>query len=402
MKVLQINTTANTCSHGRIAESIGSLLINQGNESCIAYGRAAYNCRSDLIKIGNKADLALHLVKTRLFDRHGFGSVNATRLFIKNFDRIKPDIIHLHNLHGYYLNIKSLFEYLKSSGRPVVWTLHDCWPFTGHCSHFQFVNCMKWQTVCYECPLTHGYPKSWGFDNSYKNYLEKKRFFTGVKNMVLVSPSEWLVNHLRASFLSNYDIRLIFNGVDTDKFTPVNSEQIKAKYKLNKKYILGVASIWTEKKGLKDFIELRKILDPQIEIVLVGLSKAQIKILHSGMIGIIRTENVNELAALYSGAEVFVNPTYVDNFPLVNIESLACGTPVTTYNTGGSSEAIDIETGIVVEKGNLRELHGSIMQIIFKQDHFNSAQCRARALKMFTSQERYRDYINLYHERLMK
>lgn len=400
MKFLQINTIVNSGSHGRIAEEHGKLLIEKGHESYIAYSRGANNSDSELIKIGKRSDVAFHVLITRVFDRHGFGSINATRSFLKEVDKINPDLIHLHNVHGYYLNIGLLFEYIKNRNKPVVWTLHDCWPFTGHCSHFQHVNCNKWQTGCYDCPNIHGYPKSLFIDNSRKNFYEKKMLFTGLKNMLLVSPSEWLAAQLRNSFLSDNEIRVINNGIDLEKFRPLNSNGIRAKYNLKRKYVIGVASTWSERKGLGDFIRLREILNAEIEIVLVGLTRSQIKTLHPGIKGIFRTESVEELASFYSGAEVLVNPTYVDNFPSVNIEALACGTPVITYNTGGSAEAIDIRTGLVVEKGNVRKLCSSIMEVMNSNDMFNSAQCRDRAVRKYSAWERFGDYLNLYQERL--
>jgi putative colanic acid biosynthesis glycosyltransferase len=395
-KLLQINTTANSCSHGRIAESIGSLIIEQGHESYIAYGRTAYNSNSTLMKIGSKTDNALHLIITRLLDRHGFGSFYATMSFIDEVIKINPDIIHLHNLHGYYLNIAVLFEYLKKCDKPVVWTFHDCWPFTGHCSHFEYVRCNKWRTGCFKCPNIHGYPKSWFIDNSKRNYYQKKELFTGIKNMILVSPSEWLAGHLRDSFLSECEIKVINNGIDTDKFKPIDYESFLIKYKLKKKYILGVASIWSDKKGLSDFMKLRGILEPEIDIVLVGLSKQQIKVLPLGIRGVMRTESINELAALYTGANMLVNPTYIDNFPSVNLEALACGTPVITYNTGGSPEAINRDTGIVIEKGNLKELHSSIIKIMTNNTQYTSTQCREQAVNSFSAKAKYKEYFELY------
>jgi len=400
LKVLQINVTANSCSHGRIADEISGLLIEKGHQAYLVYGRTANISKSVLIKTGGKVDFLHHVLLTRLFDRHGFGSARSTEKSVELIKEIDPDLIHLHNVHGYYLNVSVLFRFLKDLNRPVIWTFHDCWPFTGHCSHFMYVNCTKWQKECYRCPNTHKYPKSWLVDNSKKNFREKKELFTGLEKMVLVSPSEWLAGQLRNSFLRDYEIRVINNGVDLDKFKPAKSESVTSKYGLTKKYILGVASIWTDRKGLYDFVDLRKILDPDIEIVLVGLNQKQRRSLPEGIKGIIRTENINELAALYSGAEVFINPTYVDNFPLVNIESLACGTPVITYNTGGSAEVIDDQTGLVVEKGNIDNLSKSIMKVINSKDLYSNILCRNLALSKYSSYERFGDYITLYQELL--
>lgn len=396
MIVLQINSNANTCSHGRIAEEIGRLLIKRHHECYIAFGRTEYECKSTLIRIGGKSDLAWHLLKSRLLDRHGFGSIYSTRNLIKKIKLINPDIIHLHNIHGYYINIKILFEFLKIYAKPVIWTFHDCWPFTGHCAHFQHLNCNKWQTQCFDCPNPHGYPKSWFIDNSRKNFLDKKKLVQDLNNMILVSPSIWLENNLKYSFFAKYKTVLINNGVDLDKFKPVETESIRSQFSIHGKYVLGVANVWTRSKGLDDFGKLREILDKEILIVLAGLKRRQIKKLPEGIKGISRTENVDQLAALYSGAECFINPTYADNFPTTNLEALACGTPVITYDTGGSSETISPESGFCIPKGEIGILMKDVMEIIDAgKDHYQNI-CRKRAVDLFDKNHRYDDYIRLY------
>ncbi|MHB2153608.1 glycosyltransferase family 4 protein [Calditrichota bacterium GD2] len=396
MRVFQINTTVNSGSHGRIAEEIGQILQSNGHESYIAFGRNEGNSNSRIIKIGNKFDQFMHLMYTRLFDRHGFGAKSSTKTFIEKIEIINPDIIHLHNLHGYYLNIKILFNYIKKKAIPLVWTLHDAWPFTGHCSYFDRVNCNKWQHECNHCPNKHGYPESWLLDNSRKNFHQKKELFNGIPNLIIVTPSLWLKNHVQNSFLKNYPVKVIYNGVDLTIFKPIEANNVKRKYGLKNSFILGVANIWDARKGLNDFIKIRKILPDYIEIFLVGLNKKQISNLPAGIKGIVRTENTQELAAIYSAANVFVNPTYVDNFPTTNIEALACGTPVITYNTGGSPEAVDENTGIVVEKGDLSGLFKAIELVIRKGKKYYTQHCRARAEKLFDKDKRYRDYLALY------
>ena len=402
MKVLQINTISNSGSTGRIAENIGFVAHEAGHKSYIAAAFIGPNGYSKIIKIGSAFDRYLHAINTRIFDRHGYGSFSSTKKLIKKIEEIKPDLIHLHNLHGYYLNVGVLFEYLKKTNKPVVWTFHDCWPFTGHCSYFDSVNCYRWQTECHHCPNKHGYPASWLIDNSRKNFRQKRELFTGLKKMVLVAPCRWMEGHLRNSFLSGYEIRVIYNGIDIKKFKPFDSAGVRKKYVLNNKYILGVASTWTKRKGLEDFIKLRRLIDRDIDIVLAGLNRRQCKSLPEGIKGIMRTESIEELAALYSAAEVFVNPTYVDNFPTVNLEALACGTPIVTYNTGGCPEAIDEKTGIVVNKGNIDELFGAVQNILINGKGMFSNSCRQRAEKLFNKDERTRDYINLYQELLQK
>ncbi|HZK96174.1 MAG TPA: glycosyltransferase [Prolixibacteraceae bacterium] len=398
MKILQINSSVNTGSTGRIAEDIGKVLLKDGHQSFIAAGFTERPSTSQVIKIGNQWDQKLHGIKTRLFDRHGFGSKNATLKLVKELARIKPDLIHLHNLHGYYLHIDVLFAYLNKIQLPVVWTFHDCWPFTGHCSFFDRYQCTKWQTVCHHCPNTKGYPASLGIDNSLRNYQDKQYIFNWLDNCTIVTPSEWLAEHVHHSFLGNYPVKYIHNGIDLEVFSPtVSSESTLANYQINNTpFILGVASTWDLRKGLKDFEELALRKDKPFQVVLVGLSKNQLASLPTGVIGIARTENTAELAALYAAATVFVNPSYVDNFPTTNLEALACGTSVITYNTGGSPEAIDAETGIVVEKGDVSGLYEAIKLVCSKGKDFYTGKCRERAVRYFNKEDRYTEYLELY------
>jgi glycosyltransferase involved in cell wall biosynthesis len=402
-KILQINTTLNSGSTGRIAEDIGLAVMAKGYTSFIAAGFSNRPSQSEVISIGSGWDRKIHGIKTRLFDKHGFGSANATRQLVKQIAEINPDIIHLHNLHGYYINVKVLFEYLKTIQKPVVWTFHDCWPFTGHCSHFERINCMKWQTECYACANKKGYPASWIIDNSTKNYHDKKRFFNGLENLHIVTPSKWLEAHVGNSFLKNYPVHIINNGINLEIFKPVKPEDILKKYGIaDRKIILGVANTWKKRKALADFIQLSNIISGELQIVLVGMSEKQIKDLPKNITGIPRTESIQELAALYSAALVFVNPTYVDNFPTTNIEALACGTSVITYKTGGSPEAIDEQTGFVVEKGNIEGLVSAIDKIREKGKTHYAPLCRARAEKLFNKEDRFGDYLRLYRELVTK
>lgn len=395
--ILQINTVVNSGSTGRIAEQIGQLTIQNGWKSYIAYGRNKRPSKSNLIKIGSRLDIGLHVLQTRLFDSHGFSSNKVTRNFIKQIELIKPDIIHLHNLHGYYLNIEILFNYLSILNIPVIWTLHDCWPLTGHCTHFEFIGCYKWETECSNCPQKNEYPKSIFIDRSKKNYHLKKHYFTSVKNMTLIPVSKWLGNIVNKSFLSNYPSQIINNGIDTNIFAPNSSDKIRKKFKLHGKFIiLGVNSNWSPRKGLSDFIALSKIIDSNSLIILVGLSSIQLKNLPPNIIGISRTENTLELAKFYSTADVFVNPTWEDNFPTTNLEAMACGTPVITYNTGGSIESVTKDTGMVVEQGNIQELNVTINKIITRGKSSYTQACVDRVKHFYNKDERFHDYISLY------
>lgn len=391
--LLQINSCANWGSTGKIAEQINQTAAEQGWKTYLAYGRDVNPSQSELIHIGNKLSQATALIETRLFDNDGLANRVATWRLVKKIKKIKPDVIHLHNLHGYYINYKILFDYLNSTDIPVVWTLHDCWSFTGHCGHFVSANCEKWKSVCKQCPQKNCYPASWGGDYSQRNYQLKKRLFTANNNLHIVAVSQWLAGFVRQSFLKDVDIQVINNGIDLKVFKPIEINN-KARFR-----ILGVSSVWVQSKGLYDFYRLRELLDESIfEIVLVGLSEDQIKKLPKGIIGITRTNSVEELVGYYSSSDVFVNPTYGDTFPTTNLEALACGTPVVTYRTGGSPESISIETGIVVEQGDVDGLAQSIKTIKDNGKLQYISACRNRAEMYYGKEERYYEYTTIYEK----
>ncbi len=395
VKLLQINVSANWGSTGKISEDIGKLAIDVGWESWIAYGRGEPISVSNLIRIGNDWDVRWHGIQSRIFDSHGLASRKATRIFIKQIESLRPDIIHLHNIHGYYLNYKLLFEYLKKWGGPVIWTLHDCWPFTGHCAYYDFAKCDRWKSECHDCPQLKSYPASLWKDRSRDNYKDKKRAFLGCHNLTFVPVSDWLRRELSKSFLSNYHAVTIHNGIDIETFHPIEKVAVET----DKKVILGVASVWDKRKGLDEFIKLRTKLSDRFVIILVGLSQDQIASLPEGITGIRRTESVEQLVSLYNMADVFVNPTLEDNFPTTNLEALACGTPVITYDTGGSPEAIDAETGAVVR---YRDVDGFAMKIkeFCNTTSSFSNKCRKRAVALYDKNIAFKNYLNIYNKLL--
>lgn len=399
-KLLQINVTANWGSTGKIAEDIGKVAMSNGWESYIAYGRDTNPIStSKLIQIGNKWDMYYHGLQTRIFDKHGLASKRATRDFIERVKQIDPDIIHLHNIHSYYINYEILFDYLSKAGKPVIWTLHDCWPFTGHCAHFDAVGCNKWKTGCLNCKHKNTFPTAKILCNSANNYIRKRKAFTSVKNMTFIPVSDWLCNFLDKSFLNEYPKRTIHNGIDINVFSPANIKNDKK----DKFSIIGVASVWSERKGLNDFIELRKLLPNEYEITIIGLNKKQIDSLPNGIKGIARTNSLAELINFYSSADVYVNPTYEDNFPTTNIEALACGTPVITYRTGGSIEAIDSNTGYIVEQGDISDLVNKIIQVCNDSNKTKTREfCRERAVRLYNKNDKFKEYIELYDSVLLK
>ena len=390
--LLQINVTGNSGSHGKIAEEIGRLALQRGWRSLIAYGRWTNASQSELIRIGSDFDVAEHGLESRLMDNHGLASRRATKRLVQQIEEIKPDIIHLHNIHGYYLNYRILFEYLNATNIPLVWTLHDCWSFTGHCAHYVTASCELWKTGCSQCPLKNDYPKSF-VDRSARNFRLKKDLFTANKNLHLIAVCDWLGGMVGRSFFSDMDLRVIKNGIDVNVFKPNDAS---GKVGVNKKKtVLGVSSVWHKDKGLFDFYRLRELLPSDYEIILVGLSKKQIRDLPCGISGIERTESVMDLVNLYSQSDVFVNPTYADTFPTVNLEALACGTPVITYNTGGSPEAIDDQTGLVIEQGNVAMLAAAIKEMC-ENPQVYSTKCRERAVQFFDMRDKYAEYFDVY------
>jgi len=397
--LLQINVTSNWGSTGRIAEDIGIIVQSNGWENYIAYGRGKQQSKSKQIRIGNSINMYIHAINSFLFDKHGLLSKKATINLIEQIKKISPDIIHLHNIHGYYLNYPILFNFLSKSNIPVVWTLHDCWPLTGHCAYFDFVNCNKWKKQCHDCKALNTYPKAL-IDSSKKNHSLKKQYLTKIPKMVLVPVSFWLDKIISDSILSHYKTKIIHNGINIDIFKPTIDYTIINKYHIKEQFIiLGLTNIWAERKGLNDIIKLNGIIDHDIfQIVLVGLTNKQIKQLPDSIIGIPRTDSIQDLVKLYSHAGVFINPTWEDNFPTTNLEALACGTPVITYNTGGSPEAIDEKTGYVVPKGNIEELYNSIKKV--REGNIKREDCRLRAETLYNKDKKFKEYIDIYNSLL--
>lgn len=387
-KLLQINVSANSGSTGKIAEQIGLLAEKNGWNVWMAYGRTNNDSRLKTIRIGSDIDVKEHGFETRFFDNHGLASRTATKRFIEQIKEIKPDVIHLHNIHGYYLNYPILFRYLKEWGGPVVWTLHDCWPITGHCSYFMHSGCERWKTQCYDCPSLNEYPSSLLIDGSRRNFNYKKYYFSSIASqLTLVPVSNYVGGYIPESFLNEAKIEVIHNGIDLSVFKPYDEPK--------ENLILGVANVWDTRKGLQDFYKLREILPSEFRILLVGLSQKQLSNLPYGVEGLTRTTNQDELARLYSNSLALVNPTYEDNYPTVNLEAIACGTPVITYMTGGSPESITNKTGYILKQGDVVGIANAVRHIA--DGAISSSDCRDYSLKHFSNTECFQTYINLYN-----
>lgn len=362
MRILQINSVCGVTGTGHIVADLYDAAVARGHECMIAYGEHKYQNdpgSMSVIEIGCLLDCQKHALLTRLWDMQGFGSRKATQRFLRIVDDYQPDVIHLHNLHGYYMNIELLFDYVKKRKIRVIWTLHDCWPFTGHCVHFQNVGCEKWKEGCHDCPQTRQYPSSLWMDRSTKNYLEKKEIFTGVEDMTLLVPSRWMEERVRQSFLQDYKIQVVYNGIDLSVYKPEHSN-FRQKYGLEGQYIvLGVANVWVERKGLGIFLELAKMLGEEYSIVLVGLSAEQIAQMPPGVLGLPRTDNPLQLAQIYTAADVFVNPSREETFGLTVAEAMACGTWPIVYADTACAEVVKQGCGQSVQ-GDLQELKEAI------------------------------------------
>lgn len=391
MRILQVNIFGNL-STGRIATDLYRTLVANGEEGCVAFARNMIPKDVPHIIIGNSTDIKVHGLMTRITDKTGFYSKRATRAFIQKIEEYKPDIIHLHNIHGYYINIELLFNYLKETQIPVVWTLHDCWAFTGHCCYYSMADCDRWKTGCHDCPQKKAYPASLMMDNSEWNYKKKKELFTGV-NMHLVSVSEWLAGEVKESFLQDYPLSVIYNGIAMSVFKPTASD-FKKRYGIeDKRVVLGVASTWDVRKGLNDFIKLAKILPDDYKVVVVGVNQKEQRSLPDNMIGILRTDSMEELAGIYTTADVFFNASVEETFGLPTVEAMACGTPVIVYDATALPEVVTSKTGFIVRPHDLKSVCDTIASK--RLSEITNKDCIEQA-KQFEKNSQYKLYLNLY------
>lgn len=398
MKILQINSSANLGSTGRIAEQIGELILNEGWKSIIAYGRSYNESKSMLYRIGNDIDVKVHSFQSFVLGNHGFASIIATKKLISFIKTLNPDIIHLHNIHGYYINLKLLFNFLSKSGINVVWTLHDCWPLTGHCSYFSDIDCLKWKTECNNCPKKGNYPKSFFFDNSKRDFYLKRELFNSVK-LNIVTVSNWLKNLTEQSFLNGHNIIAISNGVNSSQFIIKDKSQILInQYGLNnKKVLIAVSTSWAKQKGFDDYLKLSTLLPSDMIIVLIGLPKEYRKTLPQNILGIERTESIDELVDWYNIADIVLNLSIQESFGLTSVEGFMCGKPTILYNTTASPELIlDSCMGEVVKAKNINLVKLSVNKILLSKTDKN--KIRKIAIENFDSKVQFQKYIDLYKQ----
>lgn len=400
--LLQINVTANWGSTGKIAEQINFLANKQGWETYIAYGRNNNPSQSILFRAGNTFQVYEHYAENVLFDNDGLASRRATSKLIERIKLVQPDIIHLHNIHDHWLNYRIFFNYLNTLDIPIVWTQHDCWSFTGDCGYFSQLACRQWVSGCSKsCPYRDGQIMRRFINKADKHYELKKELFNATKDLTLVPVSHWLEGVLRQSFLKDKPIKTILNGVDVNVFKPIGDvKRTLKKYGLEGvRYVVGVATAWSERKGFKDYCQLVSRMPDGVKIVLVGLNeKQQQEAAKSGIIGIPRTENVGELVALYNGASIVMNLSYEETFGLTTVEGFACGTPSIVYNATASPELVTPETGIVCEPGDIEGVASAVRMLLSKTKPVEA--CRSRAIECYDKNDRFQDYLDLYESLL--
>lgn len=391
-KVLQINVTANWGSTGKIAEQIGTLAEEAGWVSYMAYGRTCNPSRLRTFRAGSDLEVKVHYLINRFFDSEGLGSRCATRKLIRMIDEIKPDIIHLHNIHGHYLNYPMLVRHINKRGIPVVWTLHDAWIITGHCYLFGGTDCEKWKKECHNCPMAIKY----GLDRSRQNFRRKKHLFTSLKQVELVTVSNWLENVIGESFMKDYPRRTIYNGIDLNVFQPRESDWKQRLGFDHHHIILGVATAWDERKGFQDYMKLSAILPPSYIIVLVGLTDDMIAHLPQNVVGMGKTKSQEDLAALYSIADVVTSLSVSESMGMTPVEGMACGTPAIVYDNTAQPELVTPETGMTVTTGDVAAVKEAIIKICTKGKSHYSEACRERAVTLYNKNKNYFQYVNLY------
>ncbi len=397
MKVLQINAIYGSKSTGTIVRDIDKLLESKGYQSYVIYQQATTEPINGY-KIGNTLDYKLHALFTRLLGKQAYFSVTSTKKLLDHIDKIKPDIVHLHNLHSNYIHLNKLLDYLSIKKIKTVVTLHDCWFFTGKCFHYQVAKCNKWQGNCGNCPKIKDDVPSWFFDPTSQVISDKRKFFNRIESLTIVGVSKWISEEASKGIFKDKQIVTIYNGVDIDIFKPTQSE-IRKELKLEDKFlIIGAANKWLDPLNEDAFKYIMSNLQSYMKLIIFGCSKDQLDKLPDSVIGLGYIEGREELAKLYSTADVFVNLTWEDSLPTVNIESLACGTPVITYESGGSPEIVNKETGLVVPQGDKFKLMESILKVKKMGKDYYQDKCINRVYENFDKNSRYEEYIELYKD----
>lgn len=401
-RLLIINVALNWGSTGKIVEGIGSLAKSRGWEVYVAHG-ARYKNRSNLkaIQVSGRAEEWIHYIGSSLFDAQGLGSRCATRRFLKEVDEISPDVVHIHNIHGCFLNYPLLFNYLRDKQIPVVWTLHDCWAMTGHCVHFEKTHCERWKTQCEKCPQKRDFPTSYLLDRSKRNYALKKQLLTSMDRMRITTVSAWLKGVAEKSYLNKFPIDVVPNGIDTGRFNYTDKD-IKKRFQIESKILLlAVASGFEERKGIFDYVALSRILTDKYQLMLVGVNDQDRKVLPDNVIAVSRANGPEELAAFYSASDVLLSLSYEETFGLTVVEAMACGTPAIVYDNTAQPELITKETGTVVPTGDIDTLINAIEVVCSKPKETYEDACRRHAIQYDESLS-YNKYLDIYNSLINK
>ena len=361
MRYLFINSVAGCGSTGRIVAEKARELMQQGHQCLIAYGREIANCEDiPTLSIGGPLNIRLHGLRSRIFDSHGFGSRAATRHFIKQVKVYDPDVIWLHQIHGYYIHVGLLFDYLRTCGKKIYWTLHDCWAITGHCSYFDYIGCDRWESGCFRCPQKREYPATIGLDNCARNYRKKRSLFNGIPNLTIITVSNWLKDRVKRSYLSQYPVEVVHNTVSSKDFQPTGSD-FRRRYGLEGKILLlGVANKWERRKGLDDFVSLSRMLDDRFRIVLVGLSRKQVSAMPENILCLPKTNSAKALAEIYTAADVHICAGVEETFGMTVLEAISCGTPVIVYAGTACEEVTKLYGGTAVQWG-VQNIYDALM-----------------------------------------
>ncbi|HHX67514.1 MAG TPA: glycosyltransferase [Gallicola sp.] len=394
MKVLQINAVNYYGSTGRTTFEMNNELKKRGHQSYVAYSVGQRDYGDYLI--GSKLDTLIHGLASRILGKQGYFSFRATKRLINYMSKIKPDIVHLRNLHANYINTNMLFKYLAKREIATVITLHDCWFYTGKCTHYTLDNCYKWIEGCNNCPRLLKDNKSWFFDKTKVMWLDKRRYLNNIPRVAIIGVSDWITKQAQMSFLSQKKIERIYNWIDIEVFKPMESNDLRQKLGIKEHYIiLGVASSWSRSKNIDNWIELSKNLSDREVIVLVGRLEKGIE-LPRNIIHINRTESINELAEIYSMSDVFINMVFENSFGKVSAEALSCGTPVITINSTANPELVTKGCGVIVEDIKIMTLINAIKEVKKNGKQYYKETCRSFAIENFNIHKRVTDYINIY------
>lgn len=405
-KLIQFDTCLAFGSTGQITENLGKMAQQNGWDCYIVHGARFVRHNSCMTSLQSVSVIGeyLHCLHSFLFDRHGFGSYFATKRLLRKFDKIKPDLFQFHNVHGYYLNLPLVLKYATEKNIPIVWSLHDCWSMTGHCSHFVGIGCERWKTECHHCPQRKAYPKSLFLDMSRCNYREKKQLIQNVPRLSIISGSEWLANIARQSYFSNREVHFIPDGIDTDIYQPrFNGDEIRKKLGLVGKFVmLATGTVWGESKGLSDYGKLRKMLSDDYAIVLVGMEEESLARVPEGVIGLPRTKNQIELSEYYSMADCVMSLSKMESFGLTPVEGFACGTPAIVYDTTALPELITPETGYVARFLDVEDVKDKVEMMRKKGKAFYTEKCREIAVNTYGRKRCYQEYLKLYDNMLVR